>query len=513
MASANPSRQKLVEVLVTLLKSKGALMVAEFERRVSLGQGLEARGIKADVETLEEALEEYESQQVVVLGKGAKEVNSPQRTAPAPSSPPKASLADKPGSPQKAGSGGARWMPSAPSASLLAAKALMECERAEPFSRWVRVVASVKVGVMTRPDMHADLTGTLLSEGEKVEVVARYLCQKDGRVYLRLKKESGWITTRSRKDWSKIVLGPLIGEGVIEPAKYSQPLESVGAKYVPELDDSAAAEPTSMAEDLDGDDDEGDAADEAVEEGEAAEEVGEAVEEADEDHDNEGDEEEEEEDEEEEGEEHGDDDQVEEAAADGVETGTATSSGTSPSKVKRTYHKFRVVVGRCPILLKPNMDELMAHGNKVLQIKQEFNADGHIFVPSENRTYLRLTRNRGWICEQSRNDIRRQAVVPSRGKKEISKKRARILAFRGGDTGGRTRLGKDDLMRNSQGKIVSKRASESAKRRMQANGNRFGKWTDAVKRAKEELGLKGFVKVKKGTDVYEKAQAIFKAAK
>jgi len=48
---------------------------------------------------------------------------------------------------------------------------------------------------------------------------------------------------------------------------------------------------------------------------------------------------------------------------------------------------------------------------------------------------------------------------------------------------------------------------------MQANGDRFGKWTDAVKQAKEELGLKGFVKVKKGTDVYEKAQAIFKAAK
>lgn len=89
---------------------------------------------------------------------------------------------------------------------------------------------------------------------------------------------------------------------------------------------------------------------------------------------------------------------------------------------------------------------------------------------------------------------------------------AKAVAFRGGDTGGVIKLRKEDLIKNSSGKIVSKRASEAAKKRLK-DGVGIGKWTAAVKRAREELGLEGFVAVKKGTAVYEKAQQYYKAAK
>jgi len=365
------------------------------------------------------------------------------------------------------------------------------------------VVANVKVGVLSRPDMLSEMTGTVLTEKEKVEVVARFSSQRDGRVYLRLRRETGWVSTRSRKDLTKVILGPLDGEAAIELQRYAQPIESTASRMVPELDASAADEDAYMAaaEDLDADDldldlamaEAGDAgldeADAAVDEEEGADEDEEGDEAEDGEH-----EEEEEEEEEAEGE-----------AADN------TASASSPGK-KRHYHKFKVVVGRCPVLIRPNAEELMVRGkNRVLQLKQEFISDGYIFAPSEGRTYLRLTRNRGWVCEQSRNDIRRAAIVPSGRKRQISKKMARAVAFRGGDTNGLTRLGKDDLIKNSYGKIVSKKASEAAKKKIKDNAG-FSKWTQSVKRAREELGLTGFVPVKKGSPVYEKAKEIARRA-
>jgi len=41
-----------------------------------------------------------------------------------------------------------------------------------------------------------------------VEVVARFLSRRDGRVYLRLKAATGWISTRSCEDMALVVLTP-----------------------------------------------------------------------------------------------------------------------------------------------------------------------------------------------------------------------------------------------------------------------------------------------------------------
>lgn len=295
------------------------------------------------------------------------------------------------------------------------------------------------------------------------------------------------------------------GEAAIEPARFGEPIVSTALKYLPELDSKAAAEEIvgfdGPAEDLDADDDlhAVDAADAPAEEGEGVEMAEADAEMAEE----EAEEEEAEEDEDAEP-------AAEEAEAEPAGEGEPEAA-ISPSKVRRFYHKFKVVVGRCAILEAPNAQELMATGkNKVLQLKQEFISDGVFFSPSEQRFYLRLTRGRGWVCEQSRNDVRRWAVLPcSKRKQPLSKKMARSVAFRGGDTDGMTRLGKDDLIKNKYGKIVSKKASEAAAKRVK-DGVGIGKWTQAVKRARDELGLKGFVAVKKGSAVYEKAQEYYK---
>lgn len=320
------------------------------------------------------------------------------------------------------------------------------------------------------------------------------------------------------------------GEAPIEPSRFAQPIESSALRFLPEIDEKAAAEAPvfiDAAEDLDPDEDELhmlDAADAPAEE----EELKEAPED---DNDMGADAEEgEAEDDAQDGAEDGEavaseevEEEGEEAAEDAAEVDSqavspskADSPGKadSPSKVhRRPVHRFKVVVGRCSILEAPNAVELMALSkNKVLQMKQEFISDAVFWAKDEQRFYLRLTRGRGWVCEQTRNDIRKMAVLPcSRRKQPISKKMAKAVAFRGGDTGGMTKLRKDDLIRNKYGKIVSKKASEAAAKRVR-DGVGIGKWTKAVKRARDELGLTGFIAVKKGTAVYAKAQEYYKEA-
>merc|ERR1712099_158136 len=90
--------------------------------------------------------------------------------------------------------------------------------------------------------------------------------------------------------------------------------------------------------------------------------------------------------------------------------------------------------------------------------------------------------------------------------KRGSKRMAKVIAFRGGKTGGATSLKKADLVRNKSGKIVSKAKSILAKKRY-ASG--IGKWTKALQKAKKELGVTGFVVIKKGTPLYKKAKEFF----
>merc|ERR1712157_207728 len=68
-------------------------------------------------------------------------------------------------------------------------------------------------------------------------------------------------------------------------------------------------------------------------------------------------------------------------------------------------------------------------------------------------------------------------------------------------------LTKKDLCENKSGKIVSKKQSAQAKKKYKSNG--LSKWTEAVMKARKELGITGFYAVKKGTELYKLAKQHF----
>merc|ERR1712203_107933 len=84
-------------------------------------------------------------------------------------------------------------------------------------------------------------------------------------------------------------------------------------------------------------------------------------------------------------------------------------------------------------------------------------------------------------------------------------KRARAAVLAGRKVKTASGLKKSDLIKSKTGKIVSKKASSAGKK---AYKNISG-WTKAVQKAKKELGLKGFVAVKKGSALYTKAKALY----
>merc|ERR1719161_362914 len=94
-------------------------------------------------------------------------------------------------------------------------------------------------------------------------------------------------------------------------------------------------------------------------------------------------------------------------------------------------------------------------------------------------------------------------------KKTISKiakgKNARSVVFNGRKEKTLSGLSKSDLIKNSQGKIVSKKASAAGKKTYK---NIKG-WIEAVQKARKELGVKGFVAVKKGSALYKKAKEFY----
>merc|ERR1712228_632036 len=63
-------------------------------------------------------------------------------------------------------------------------------------------------------------------------------------------------------------------------------------------------------------------------------------------------------------------------------------------------------------------------------------------------------------------------------------------------------LTKKDLRKSKSGKIVSKKQSQLARKRMRNGG--ISRWLKAVMAARKALKLKGFVACKKGTAYYRK---------
>merc|ERR1712178_603557 len=97
-------------------------------------------------------------------------------------------------------------------------------------------------------------------------------------------------------------------------------------------------------------------------------------------------------------------------------------------------------------------------------------------------------------------------AVKAMKKSVIAKgKLAKLVVFRGTKTKTGSGLKKTDLMKNKNGKIVSRKASAHGKK---ACGHIKG-WTVAVTKARKFLGLKGFIAVKKGSPLYKKAKEFY----
>ena len=102
-----------------------------------------------------------------------------------------------------------------------------------------------------------------------------------------------------------------------------------------------------------------------------------------------------------------------------------------------------------------------------------------------------------------------RAAKAMKAMKRVSKfakgKMAKSVVFRGTKTATVGGLTKANLMKNKNGKIVSRKASANGKKAYA----RIKGWTVAVTKARKFLGVKGFVAVKKGTPLYAKAKEFF----
>merc|ERR1719316_202257 len=94
-------------------------------------------------------------------------------------------------------------------------------------------------------------------------------------------------------------------------------------------------------------------------------------------------------------------------------------------------------------------------------------------------------------------------------KKTISKiakgKRAKASVWLGGKEKTVGGLKKSDLMKSKSGKLVSKKPHAAGKKAYK----HIKAWTEAVQKARKELGVKGFVAVKKGSALYKKAKEFY----
>merc|ERR1712188_26529 len=84
-------------------------------------------------------------------------------------------------------------------------------------------------------------------------------------------------------------------------------------------------------------------------------------------------------------------------------------------------------------------------------------------------------------------------------------KRAKASVWLGGKVKTVGGLKKTDLMKSKNGKLVSKKSHAAG---VKAYKHIKG-WTVAVQKARKELGVKGFVAVKKGSALYKKAKEFY----
>mmetsp|Transcript_25836 Transcript_25836/g.41387 ORF Transcript_25836/g.41387 Transcript_25836/m.41387 type:complete len:140 (-) Transcript_25836:169-588(-) len=104
--------------------------------------------------------------------------------------------------------------------------------------------------------------------------------------------------------------------------------------------------------------------------------------------------------------------------------------------------------------------------------------------------------------------VMKKAVKKAMKKSTIANgKRRKVSVFKGTKVKTSGGLKKADLIKSKTGRVVSRKGSAAGKK---AYANIKG-WTDAVQQARKELGVKGFVAIKKGTALYKAAKAIYTA--
>merc|ERR1739844_353099 len=119
----------------------------------------------------------------------------------------------------------------------------------------------------------------------------------------------------------------------------------------------------------------------------------------------------------------------------------------------------------------------------------------------------------GKAMKAKKTTMKVMKVMKAKRVSKIAKgKLARAVVFRGTKektTGGMT---KANLIKNKNGRIVSKKASARAKANFA--GSALKKWCDAVKAARKALNLKGFIAVggksAQGKALYAKAKSLLK---
>lgn len=201
--------------LLKLMQAGGQKSVKQVEAKIAKNEHLVIKGHDVTPAMLKEALEAFMKN----VDQGASAVSvtpaSVSSTQPANGS-------------TTAISSGKRWEPTTTSGSLLN-RIQMECEAAEGFEH--KVVVTLSVPVLKKADVQTS-TGKTLEAGSFVEVAARAVNKKDGRVYLYLRNSAGWICTRGLHDFSEVVLAPGPNCPVLDPPEAAVK-ESLAARCLP----------------------------------------------------------------------------------------------------------------------------------------------------------------------------------------------------------------------------------------------------------------------------------------
>jgi len=378
--ASSPTRAQLVHLVKAALQ-KGPQFQNELQRRAAAGEWLVLRGVKFEADILREALvcEDHPKKETVHQKPdecGETAASESLKDGPpsegCPPSAPSAVAQTASGARWTPPGGAARWTPGPVSDALLAARAAMECENAEPFCRSVRVIGGAKVGLLQKPEALGKPIDHL-SDGQVVEVIARCHLLREGRVYLRLKSKVAWVCTRSRKIFSKIVLTGADTDELLEPAQCAEMEASEAMVLLPAVDVQGNAVPTgeewSMLPTMAS---QASSAESAVFEDSQpmSQDVSEEppLEDMVEDHAETGDEE------------------VDEEAHDDEVDGSENEKLEEQQATKR----FRVVISSCPIMATPEIFRQGAKPVKMLKLNNEFNADGVFYSPAEHRAYLHL---------------------------------------------------------------------------------------------------------------------------